>query len=83
MKKLSLLFLLIGGIIVLAYGRIYWQEQITRMVYEVEQPTLDTLDVNMEHTKNLPQFNMAYTENLPQEVMNQIELAIDNQKPKS
>lgn len=100
MKKLRLILLAMAGIIVLGYGRIYWQEQITQMTHKVEKPkeimpqdpTLDTLEVNMEHTENLQQVNMehtenllevdmAYTENLPPEVIDKIELAIENETP--
>lgn len=92
MKKLSLLLLVITGIIVLAYGRLYWQEQITRMVHKDEEPILDMLEVNMEYTENMSEanidytentleVNMEYTDNLPQEVIEKIELAIENELP--
>jgi len=83
MKKLSLILLVIVGVIVLGYGRIYWQEQIAQMTYQnQESPKTKLGQTQPEATQlNELEFNMEYARNLPQKVIDKIGTAIENETP--
>lgn len=80
MKKISLILLAIVGIIILGYGNIYWQEQITQMTHQKEEPK-DLEPQKEEPNVDLLEVNMEYVRNLPQEVIEKIELGIESQSP--